>query len=136
MSKFSSQFYYPELSYCIQGCVFKVFNTLGSGHKEQVYQKSLEREMQIQKLPFEKEKTLNVKYEDVSVGQYRPDFVVDNNIILELKAVSYVPKVFETQLIHYLKTTDYKIGFLINFGANKLYMRRFVWSGKYLRKSA
>ena len=54
------------------------------------------------------------------VGNYRPDFIVDEKVVLELKAVEWMPKIFETQLLHYLKTTEIFLGLLVNFGASKL----------------
>ena len=67
-------------------------------------------------------------YKGTDVGNYRPDLVVEDKIILELKAVEFMPKTFETQLINYLKTTGYKLGLLVNFGAPKLYIKRLVWT--------
>jgi GxxExxY protein len=89
-------------------------------------QKSLENEFIEMKIPYKKEKSLDVKYKDEIVGNYRPDFVVDEKIILEIKAVEFMPKTFEQQLIHYLKTTSYQVGLLINFGQPKLIIRRLI----------
>ena len=126
---------FADLTYKIRGCLFNVYNELGYGHKERVYQKALAKEFEEQKVSFEKELGLRVKYKGQLVGRYRPDFVVDNKVILELKAVEFMPKSFETQLIHYLKSTGYKLGLLINFGSPKLMIRRLVWTSNS-RKSA
>lgn len=120
---------YAELTYKIRGAIFSVYNSLGYGHKEQVYQKALEKELININLPFKREVNLNVKYKDETVGSYRPDFVIDEKVILELKAVEFMPKTFETQLLHYLKTTGFQLGLLINFGSPRLVIRRLVWTG-------
>lgn len=125
---------YADLTYQIRGAIFNVYNTLGYGHKEQVYQKALEKELKETKIPYKKEASLNVSYKNEIVGNYRPDFVIDDKVIVELKAVEFVPKTFETQLLHYLKTTGYELGLLVNFGAPRLAIRRLVWTDQ--RKSA
>ncbi len=128
-----NDFLYEDLSYKIRGCAFKVYNALGFGHKENVYQKALEAELTKDKINFEKEKALSVLYDGKKVGIYKPDFIIDNKIIIELKAVPLMPKDYEVQLTYYLKSTDYKLGFLINFGSGKLDIRRRVWSTHYQR---
>ena len=123
-----ADFLYEDLSYQIRGCVFSVYNTLGFGHKENVYQKAFAFELQKNSIPFEREKSLAITYEGKPVGTYRPDFVIDGKILIELKAVPFMPKDHEVQLTYYLKGTDYKLGFLINFGAKRVDIRRRVWT--------
>lgn len=123
-----SKLIFADLTYKIRGAIFEVYNILGSGHKEQVYQKALEKEFDERKIPYKKEKTIDVNYKGKSVGNYRPDFTIEDKIIIELKAVEYVPKSYEEQLIHYLKTTGFQVGLLVNFGQPKLYIKRLVWS--------
>lgn len=101
---------------------------MGFGHKENVYQKSLEEEFDQQKLKYKSEVNLTVFYKDKKVGYYRPDFIIDDSIIIELKSVEFMPKTFKTQLIYYLKSTKFKLGLLINFGAPKLQIKRLIWS--------
>lgn len=126
-----SKLLYPQLSYRLQGCFFKVYNTLGFGHKEVVYQRALKEEMKNQSIPCEKEASLPIKYEDKKIAAYRPDFVIDEKIILEVKALEFMPKKFETQLVYYLKGTSYKLGYLVNFGAPKLQIIRRIWTPGY-----
>lgn len=83
---------YADLTYQIRGAIFTVYNTLGYGHKEQVYQKALEKEFTETNLPFKREVGLNVSYKNEIVGRYRPDFVIDDKVIMELKAVEFMPK--------------------------------------------
>jgi GxxExxY protein len=119
---------YADTTYKIRGCLFNVYNELGFGHKEQIYQKALEKELLENKIAFSREKNLKVKYHGESVGNYRPDFIIDNKVIVELKAVEFVPKSFEQQLLHYLKTTGFNLSLLVNFGAPKLTIKRLVWT--------
>jgi len=122
---------YNDLSYKIRGCAFKTYNNLGFGHKENIYQKALSIELEESDLIFEKEKTLPIFYENNMIGNYRPDFVVENKIIIEIKAVPFMPKNYETQLIYYLKGANFKLGFLINFGSKKLEIKRRIWTPHY-----
>jgi len=124
-----SELLYKDLSYRLVGCCIRVQNTLGSGHKESVYQKSLAIELAKDNIRFEEQKTLNMLYDNKKVGIYRPDFIVEDKIVIEIKAVEFVPKDYERQLIYYLKGTNYKLGYLINFGTPSLYAKRIIWSG-------
>lgn len=119
---------YADLTYKIRGAIFNVYNELGNGHKEQVYQKALIKEFEEIQLPYKKEVSLNVRYKEVIVGNYRPDFVIDEKVIVEIKAVEFMPKSFEIQLVHYLKTTNFAVGLLVNFGAPRLMIKRLVWT--------
>jgi len=119
---------FADLTYKARGAIFEVYNTLGSGHKEQIYQKALEKELDLRKISYKKEENLDVKYKGEKVGNYRPDFVLEDKIIVEIKAVEFMPKSYEDQLIHYLKTTGFKVGLLVNFGQPRLYIKRLVWS--------
>jgi len=122
---------YPDLSYQLQGCFYKVYNTLGFGHKEVAYQRALEHELTLRNIPFEKEKRLPIIYEGKKIAEYIPDFVIDQKIIVEIKALEFLPKKLITQLIYYLKGTNYQLGYLVNFGAPKLQIIRRIWSPNY-----
>jgi GxxExxY protein len=119
---------YAHLTFKIRKAVFNVYNELGFGHKEQIYQEALEEEFNQLKLPYKREAKLKVYYKEKKIGDYRPDFVIDDKIILEIKATDYISKVFETQLIYYLKSTRYKLGLLVNFGSPKLQIKRLIWT--------
>jgi GxxExxY protein len=105
-----------------------VHNDLGSGHKESVYKNALAKEFKKKNIIYKKEVVLPVKYQDENVGTYRADFVVENKILLEIKAVEIMPRIYEIQLLHYLKTTGYNLGLLINFGAKRVQIRRRIWT--------
>ena len=117
---------YANLTYKIRGAIFNVYITLGPGHKEQVYQKAVAKVLKETGSPYKREEPLEVSYKGEKVGNYRPDFVVKNKVILEIKAVEFMPKFYEQQLVHYLKSTNFKIGFLVNFGALKLVIKRLI----------
>jgi len=118
---------YENLTYKIRGAIFNVHSALGPIHKESVYQRALAYELQEQKIPFRQEVPLRVKYKDKGVGIYKPDFIVDDKVILEIKAVEFIPPVFKNQLSYYLKGTDYKVGLLVNFGTRKAQIYRRVY---------
>ncbi len=111
---------YKEESYKIVGAAFKVYNTLGHGFLEAVYQEALEIEFQHQGIPYEREKELKIKYEDIELKQtYKADFVCFGKIIVELKAVSALDDAHRSQVYNYLHATGYKLGLLLNFGHSK-----------------
>ena len=110
-----------ELTEKIIGLAIKVHRTLGPGFLESVYQAALAYELEKANIPFEKEKTLPVPYEDIllEVG-FRCDFLIDKRIIVECKSVKEVTPLDHAQLLNYLKITDLTIGLLINFNVRKL----------------
>jgi GxxExxY protein len=108
---------YKEESYKVVGAAFKVYNTLGPGFLEAVYQEALEIEFQRQGIPFEREKELKIQYDGVELKQtYKADFVCFEKIIVELKAVSNLDDAHRSQVYNYLHATGYKLGLLLNFG--------------------
>jgi len=121
---------YGDITYKVRGAIFNVYNELGFGHKEQVYQKALEKELIDLKVFYKRELGLKVIYKGMAVGNYRPDFIIDDKIVIEVKAVEFMVKVFETQLLHYLKSTGYSLGLLVNFGSSRLYIKRIIWTPK------
>lgn len=118
---------YEDLTYKIIGCAMQVHKELGPIHKEVIYQKSLEIALTNNGLKVNREVRLPVKFENKVVGIYVPDFVIEDKILLELKALEFLPKGAETQLSYYLKSTGYKIGLILNFGAPSLEVRRRIY---------
>ncbi len=111
---------FKEESFKIIGAAFKVYNTLGHGFLEAVYQEALEIEFQRQGIPYEREKELKITYDGVELKQsYRADFVCYGKIIVELKALSNLEDTHRSQVHNYLHATGYKLGLLINFGCSK-----------------
>ena len=108
---------YKEESYKIVGAAFQVYNTLGHGFLEAVYQEALEIEFQRQDIPYEREKELKITYDGVDLKQtYKADFVCYDEIIVELKAVSKLDDAHRSQVYNYLRATGCRLGLLLNFG--------------------
>ena len=103
---------------------YKVHRTLGFGFLEKVYENALTFELEQMRLNVEKQKPIKVYYEQKNVGNYYADIVVDDLIILELKAVETLCKEHEFQLINYLKATKIEIGLLLNFGVKPQISRK------------
>ncbi len=118
---------YADLTYILIGLGYSVHKELGSFHKEQIYQQALAQELETKNIPFQREVHLPVKFKEKNVGVYVPDFVVDEKVIVELKAVVDLPLSAGTQLSYYLKATGYRVGLLLNFGARRLQVRRRIY---------
>jgi GxxExxY protein len=118
---------YKDLSYRLVGCVYEVYNKIGSGFKESVYHKALKIEFKDKRIDFEDQPKLPIIYKSNQIGTYVPDFVIEHKIILELKSVEIMPKIYEAQLYNYLKGTQYNLGYIVNFGASKIDIRRRIF---------
>lgn len=118
---------HEELTYKIRGAIFEVYNMLGPGFKEGIYHNSLREEFEKRKIKYNEKKKIRITYKGKEVGIYEPDFIIDDKIIIEIKAVDIMPKFFEKQLYSYLKATRYKIGILVNFGSDNLDIRRRIY---------
>lgn len=129
-------FLYEDLTYKVRGILFQVRKNLGLGHKEQVYHNALEIEFQKAGLNFQSKKNIPIVYEGKNIGMYQPDFVLDDKILLELKALPEIGKPQTEQLWSYLKGCDYKLALLVNFGSKDLEIKRVVYDLARLRNSA
>jgi len=109
--------YYKQESYNIIGAAFEVYNKLGHGFLEAVYQECLEIEFKKKGIPYEREKDIKIFYDGIELTQsYRADFVCYDKIIVELKAVSALDDAHHAQVYNYLHATGSKLGILLNFG--------------------
>lgn len=117
---------YPKESYEIRGACFWVWKEFGGAFKESIVDKALTIELQKRGLEVEEQKRINIYYNDQKVGTYVPDKLVNNVIILELKSKPFLTQGDIKQFWRYLKGSEYKLGFLINFG-NKLEIKRVVY---------
>ena len=116
----------PLTEKIIAAC-FKVHTALGPGLKEKMYENALKIALDQVSLRHSAEKSYVVKYDDKRIGTLRFDLVVDDNVIVEIKAVSGImPKIFEHQILSYLKISGLQIGLLVNFGEKSCQVRRFV----------
>ena len=115
-----------ELTYRVRGCVYEVSRELGAGFLEKVYENALMRELALQGLEARSQVPLAVSYKGQVVGQYLVDVVVENQVLLELKAQEQLPPSSEAQLINYLRAGGKKVGMLINFISPKASIKRIV----------
>ena len=119
---------YRDLTYRIREALFRVKKELGGGHKEVVYQRALAEEFSRSKLTFDREKRIPIKYHKKEVGIYQPDFVIEDKIVVELKALSFVGTTEKKQLWTYLKGSEYQLGLLVNFGHKELTIDRVIFN--------
>ncbi len=116
-----------ELTDRVIKCFFKVYNTLGYGFLEKVYERALFIELNKIGIKVECQKSIKVHYDNQIIGDYYADIMVDNTVIIELKAVEILCEQHELQLINYLKATDVEFGLLLNFG-KRPEIRRKIFS--------
>jgi GxxExxY protein len=114
-----------QLTQAIIGSAFKVHNTLGVGFLEKVYENALCIELAKQALHISQQSPITVYYEGEPVGEYFADILVENKVIVELKAVRELHKEHEVQLVNYLTATGINVGLLINFGPSVQVKRKF-----------
>jgi GxxExxY protein len=117
---------HKELTEKIIGCAYQVYNKMGYGYLESVYEKSLLIELRKAGLEAQAQIPITVHYDDEIVGEFVADIVVKNLIILELKSVRRLVKAHEVQLVNYLTATRKDIGLLINFGEQHVEVKRKV----------
>ncbi len=120
------EYKYSSLTERIIGCAMEVHRTLGNGFQEVIYQRSLAIEMGMQKIDFLREYEMPIFYKDTHVGTRRVDFLVENMVSVELKALIQLEDVHLAQAINYLEAYNLEIGLLINFGAKKLEFKRLT----------
>ncbi len=119
---------YGELTRSIIGCAFEVINELGSGFLESVYERAMMIALSDAGLPAEAQKPIGIEYRGRQVGDFYADILVDDRVIVELKAVKALAPEHEAQVINYLNATGVRVGLLINFGSSKLEFKRFTRS--------
>lgn len=117
---------YPltELTERIIGCAIRVHKALGPGFVEKIYQGALAKEFIKTKLRFTKEKKINVEYDGSIIGYQIIDFIVEDKIIVELKAVSELSNIHTGQMVSYLKAAGLQIGLVLNFAKGRLDIKR------------
>ena len=124
-----NEYLYRDLTEKIIKCFYSVYDELGYGFLESVYESALIVELENIGLKIEAQKELEVFYKSVSVGKYRSDIIVENKVIVELKAITQLSKIHEVQLVNYLRATGIEIGLLVNFG-EKLNFKRKIFRNK------
>jgi GxxExxY protein len=113
-----------ELTYKIIGCAMKVHNTLGNGFQEVIYQRCLAIELGKSGIEFLREQELPIFYEGIHVGTRRADFIVANEVMVELKALVKLEEVHLAQALNYLTAYQIEKGLLINFGSTSIEVKR------------
>lgn len=118
---------FKEESYKIIGICMNIHSTLGNGFLEAVYCEALEKEFIKNNIPYQREVKLDLFFNGEKLDKkYKADFICFDNIILEIKAVSFIHENFTKQTLNYLKATDKKLGLLINFGEKSLKYKRII----------
>ena len=127
MEDTNEKWLHKDLTHKIIGAAMEVHRELGPGFLEYVYEESLCHELNLREIYFERQKELNIYYKDLLIPKkYKPDLMVENKVIVELKATSGLTKVEEAQLVNYLKATKLRIGLLLNFGTKSLEIKRRI----------
>lgn len=125
--KSMKKYLHSDLTEKIIGSCLEVHKALGPGFPENAYHNALKLIFLKKKLNFESEKEFKVEFLNETVGIYRIDFVVDSRVVVEIKAVTgKLPDVFKAQVIAYLKASGFEVGLLVNFGNEKLNVRRLA----------
>ncbi len=126
---------FQKITEKIIGCSFTVMNTLGAGFLEKVYENALSFELSEVGLKVIQQKPIEVRYKKHLVGEYMADLLVEDKIIVELKAVQSLQDVHFAQCLNYLKATGYPVGMLLNFGNPELQFRRVVPRKEWTKNS-
>ncbi|MFC1643477.1 GxxExxY protein [Chlamydiota bacterium] len=121
---------HEELSYKLRGIAFEIKKTYGLGHKEKVYQKAFAEELDIRRIDYENEKSIKIISPKTKklIGTYRPDFIVEDKIIIELKSLNNIPDGMIDQLYGYLRNSKYELGFFINFCSEDVVITRIIYT--------
>jgi len=129
-----SNLIYPKESFAVRGAIFEVHNEMGTGFAEKVYQECLEKEFTLRGIPFVREQQLRIQYKGELLTQdYYPDFVCYGKIVVECKTVKEIEGFHKAQLLNYMKASNFRLGFLVNFSETFINPLRFVnfnWDAK------
>ena len=112
--------------YDIVGCAFEILNELGNGLLEKPYENSMVVEFQLRKIPVAQQTRFPVLYKTIPVGEYIPDLIAFNSIIVDTKVIDHITNIERAQMLNYLKITEHKVGLIINFKRPKLEWERIV----------
>ena len=115
-----------EITEIIIKCVYRVANTLGNGFLEKVYENALAHDLRKTGFLVEQQKGIQVRYDGVVVGDYMADILVQNTVLVELKAVKTLDNIHVAQCLNCLKATGFKVCLLLNFGTPRVQIRRLI----------
>ncbi|MEW6608722.1 MAG: GxxExxY protein [bacterium] len=122
----NKEFKYKETTYQILNAAFEVHNALGCGFLEKVYENSLIHELRLKRMHVESQKEIKIFYKGKEVGVYVADLIVEEKVIVEVKAVEEISKIHKAQLLNYLKASGYEVGLILNFAKTKVEYERLV----------
>jgi len=125
---------HEELTDVIIKTFYEVYNELGYGFLERVYLNSLYLELKTKGLNVEAQRKIEVYYKGIEVGEYYADLIVENLVILELKAADSIAPAFENQILNYLRGTNCEVGLLLNFGKKPEFKRKVFENSRKIRK--
>ena len=117
---------YPELSYKLVGLAYNVFNELGHGHLEKIYQKAYAKELKEAGIVFKEQAPYQVIYKEEVIGNNYLDFLIEEKVIIELKRSDFYSKKYIDQVSNYVKVSNLKLAILINFTTNGVRIKRIV----------
>lgn len=117
---------YPELSYKLVGLAYNVFNELGHGHLEKIYQKAYAKELKEAGIVFKEQAPYQVFYKEEVIGNNYLDFLIEEKVIIELKRSDFYSKKYIDQVSNYIKVSNLKLAILINFTSNGVRIKRIV----------
>jgi GxxExxY protein len=123
-----------DLTKSIIGIFYDVYNELGYGFLEKVYHNAMIIELRAKGFEVENQKKLNVFYKKEIVGEYIPDIIINQSVIIELKCVEYMIESHECQLLNYLKATDCEVGLLLNFGKDPQFIRK-IFTNEFKKRN-
>jgi len=121
-----SDLLYGDLCSQLVGAAMEVHRVLGPGFLEAVYESALAHELKLRGIPFCRQVGIKVRYKDLVIGEYRIDLLIDEKVVLEIKAVSALNSAHEAQAHHYLAATGLRLALLLNFGSSSLRFRRII----------
>ncbi len=130
----NNKYKYSDITGKIIGCAMKVHSALGNGFQEVIYQRALAIEMADENLSFSREHEMPIYYKQQHIGTRRVDFLIEDAVSVELKALTKLEDVHLAQAINYLEAYDLEIGLLINFGAKSLQFKRLI-NKKFMQKN-
>jgi len=104
----------------IISCAIEVHSNLGPGLLESIYEEALAHEFSLRKIRYERQKEIRLRYKGKDIGNHRIDYLVEDEVIVELKAVEFMHRIYEAQLLTYLRALDKRVGLLINFNVIRL----------------
>ena len=123
---YMEDYLYQDLTREIIGVAFTVYNSLGYGFREKIYQRGMSVEFTILKIPFQEECPVRIYYRDKIIGKYYIDFVVDNKVVVELKVANDFYTIDIKQVLSYLKANNLKLGLLIIFNKDGVKIKRII----------